>query len=490
MVTIFVDAKSTLLAPKNRTNNRLKDSIYFFINYTVFITHFTFYCPTFLNYTIFALIYILYFIYMNRFFKRTKKNKKSKIKTSYSNSLAEQIHTSPFTIVLVRHCQSCANVANPIGPFGGHINKFWRQPLCTNKGVQQAIAAGIILPKILKELGLSINPPFGSSILPRAFATAKITSIPFDNPITLPTQPPIDLYKHQELSSTDTEEYDKIQTEYLGGYKIQRTHSRKTYNINSTPPNPKSIFRIAYIKEKMNAIDPYKKFAKNTGTKQSQNLTSVEHSDSYLLAINNIFSTHDEHPIGRHISMNPTFLENIVGGNEHTSEKVRKKLVESSWDSFELEVLPKLRKFCQANGSNCIVLFVHGHLLEDALNRTSNNSRTTGKDRNVWKNANNESKKRRNLSIHTIGYNDDGTKTIRTNHQLRHLPSIDQKLINTYIRKIDIADPMFKCKYKYHRGKAHIVSRANQESRKKGYNLSSQQSRKKNKTRRIKKNRS
>jgi len=403
---------------------------------------------------------------MVKFFRRNK----SKISKINPINLAEQKLPSPFTVVLIRHCQSCANVANPIGAFGGHTNKFWRQPLCTNKGVKQAIATGIVLPKILQELQLSPNPPFGASILPRAFATAKITSIPFDNPITLPSPPRpwSNIYDNDEVSvsSTDTEPYPTIQSDYVGGYKTPRTHTRKTHDANSPPPDPTSIFRVAYIKEKMNAMDPTKRFAKNTGPKQSQNLTSVEHSDSYLLALNHIFSTSDSQPLGRHISMNPTFLENIIGGNEHTSSDVRKKLIKSSWDSFEKEVLPKLRSYCESLGSNCVVLFVHGHLLEDALNRTRNNVRTTGKARNVYKSASNESQKRRNLSVHTIGYNADGTKTIRTNHQLRHLPFVDENLINAYIEKIDIGDPMFKCKYKYHYGKAHIVSRANDESKK------------------------
>ena len=91
---------------------------------------------------------------MVRFFTRNKR-KTSKINPINSSSLEEQKSTSDphsFTIIPIRHCQSCANVANPIGAFGGHTNKFWRQPLCTNKGVKQAIATGITLPKILQEL--------------------------------------------------------------------------------------------------------------------------------------------------------------------------------------------------------------------------------------------------------------------------------------------------------------------------------------------------
>ena len=254
---------------------------------------------------------------MVRFFKSRKKYKKtSKVDPI---SLANKYSTSPFTVVLIRHCQSCANVANPLGPFGGHTNKFWRQPLCTTKGVQQAIATGIVLPKILKELQLSPNPPFGASILPRAFTTAKITSIPFDNPITLskPPRPWSNIYGDDEdsVSSIDTEPYDIIKSDYVGGSKIHRTPPYKIGDPNHSPPDPNSIFRVAYIKERMNPLDPQRRFIHNNGSLQSQNLTSVHHSDSYLLALNHIFTDSDGDSIGRHISMNPTFLENIFGGD-------------------------------------------------------------------------------------------------------------------------------------------------------------------------------
>ena len=79
-----------------------------------------------------------------------------------------------FKVYLVRHCQSCANVS---GPITGYTRKFWRQPLCTGVGVVQAIGAGIVLKRILGDQ----RPLFGSSILPRAFTTAKIASVSFDN---------------------------------------------------------------------------------------------------------------------------------------------------------------------------------------------------------------------------------------------------------------------------------------------------------------------
>ena len=57
-----------------------------------------------------------------------------------------------FKVYLVRHCQSCANVASGIpDQKSGYTKKFWRQPLCTSVGIIQAIAAGIVLKEILPE---------------------------------------------------------------------------------------------------------------------------------------------------------------------------------------------------------------------------------------------------------------------------------------------------------------------------------------------------
>ena len=404
--------------------------------------------------------------------RRTRKKNKKKYEFLTNNpayeskSLAD--YNSDFTVILIRHCQSCANVANPIL---GHTKKFWRQPLCTSEGVHQAIRTGIILPKILRDLNLHQRPPFGASILPRAFTTAKITSIPFDTP---PEQLPqseehkspwSQLPKYSD-SDADTEPYNSDQESYPqdGGAVLKRTHSKKSYTPSSNSPSPDEIFRVAYIKEKMNPADPSTRFKKNTGPKQSQNLTSVHHSDSYLLAMNHIFKTIDGQPLGRHISMNTSFLEDIVGGNEHTSSNVRSKLIKSDWDSFEREVLPSLRSYSQSMGSNCVVLFVHGHLLEDALNRSSNNTKLSKQHRRVWKKATNPQQRRENLSVHSIGYNSDGSKTILTNHQLRHLPNVDPEIVQQYISLIDISDPVFNCNYKYHKSRSHIVSRANDET--------------------------
>ncbi len=435
--------------------------------------------------------------------RRTRKNRK---KTNYeflsnpafqSKSLAD--YNSDFTVVLIRHCQSCANVANPVL---AHTKKFWRQPLCTREGVRQAIRTGIILPKILRDLNLHQRPPFGASILPRAFTTAKITSIPFDTPPQQLPQPEERKSPWSQLpkyydSDADTEPYksdsDIEYYDQAGGAPLKRLHSKKSYTPSINPPSPDEIFRVAYIKERMNPADPSGRFKKNTGPKQSQNLTSVHHSDSYLLAMNNIFKTTDDQPLGRHVTMNTTFLEDILGGNEHTSQIVRKNLIKSDWDSFEREVLPSLRSYAQSIGSNCVVLFVHGHLLEDALNRTSNNSRQSKSNRRVQKKHSDPQRRRENLSVHSIGYNSDGSKTILTNHQLRHLPSVDPEIVQRYIGLIDIAHPVFNCNYKYHYGKSHIVTIANDESKSSNkYPLianGGRKKRKKKKTRRKRKKR-
>ena len=78
--------------------------------------------------------------------------------------------------------------------------------------------------------------------------------------------------------------------------------------------------------------------------------------------------------------------------------------------------------------------------------------------------ATNPQQRRENLSVHSIGYNSDGSKTILTNHQLRHLPNVDPEIVQQYISLIDISDPVFNCNYKYHKSRSHIVSRANDET--------------------------
>ena len=494
MVTNIVDALSTRSPSKNRTNNRHNGKINLLLITLFFITHFTFYFHIFLNYTIFGLNFILYFIYT--MLRRTRKKKSNNYKKLYNNpafeskSLAD--YNSEFTVVLIRHCQSCANVANPVFK---HTKKFWRQPLCTTKGVHQGIRTGIILPKILQDLNLYQRPPFGASILPRAFTTAKITSIPFDTPPQQLPQPEKINSPWSQLpkysSDADTEPYDSDSDyDQTGGAVLKRIHSKKSYTPSTNPPSPDKIFRVAYIKEKMNPLDPSSRFKKNMGPKQSQNLSSVHHSDSYLLAMNNIFKTVDGQPLGRHVSMNTTFLEDIIGGNENTSASVRNKLIKSDWDSFERHVLPSLRSYCQSIGSNCVVLFVHGHLLEDALNRTSNNTKLSKQYRRVQKKHSDPQRRRENLSVHSIGYNSDGSKTILTNHQLRHLPSVDPEIVQRYIQLIDIGHPVFNCNYKYHYGKSHIVSSANDETQhSNNYPLIAKGGRKKRKKKKTKKKR-
>ena len=80
-----------------------------------------------------------------------------------------------FNVTFVRHCYSCANDAKKVRDFK---KKFWRQPLCTDIGVVQAIAAGWALKKILPK---GSNQPFLASILPRALITAKFASVSYDN---------------------------------------------------------------------------------------------------------------------------------------------------------------------------------------------------------------------------------------------------------------------------------------------------------------------
>lgn len=371
-----------------------------------------------------------------------------------------------FKVYLVRHCQSCANVASGIPDRkSGYTKKFWRQPLCTGVGVVQAIAAGIVLKQILPE---GCQPLFGSSILPRAFTTAKFASVSYDN--EYPTDINLDSTK---INVNDLDKY--IPKNFVGGrpWRRQKESEKKRLDAIETlrsnilnfkkkelksSPSMKQIVRIAYIKEAMNYLENHTlvpKFFKNTGQKQSQNVSSVFNSDTYALAVNNIFGE-----FGRKVSMHPKFLEDITDGDENAPQNCsrgrscpRRKLVKSSWEDFEEEVLPKLKIFSRSHGQNCVVLFVHGHLLENALNRDK---------RLVWKKAKDPKKQRKNCSIHCITYGNGNTRNkVETNLQLDK--QIPKAAINYYLQMMNseiVDDSMNKCQYKHSHGNAEIITRA------------------------------
>jgi broad specificity phosphatase PhoE len=377
-----------------------------------------------------------------------------------------------FKVYLVRHCQSCANVASGIpDQKSGYTKKFWRQPLCTSVGIIQAIAAGIVLKEILPE---GCQPLFASSILPRAFTTAKIASVSYDGSYSIDNN-------LDTIMVNDLDKYTKVQynlaraKKIVGGrpWRRQKESEKKRLDTIETlssniinfkeeelksDPSMKEIVRIAYIKEAMNYLEKHTlvpKFFKNTGQKQSQNVSSVFNSDTYALAVNNIFGE-----FGRKVSMHPMFLENITGGDENAPQNCsrgrscpRRKLVKSSWEDFEEKVLPKLKKFSRSHGQNCVVLFVHGHLLENALNRDK---------RLVWKKAKDPKKQRKNCSIHCITYGNGNTRNkVETNLQLGK--QIPNAAINYYLQMMNaeiVNDSMNKCQYKHSHGNAEIITRA------------------------------
>ena len=86
------------------------------------------------------------------------------------------------TVIWIRHCESCANKAF----FLNLSKKVFREPLCTKKGVHQAVNCGYYLYEYLKKLceknGNNNKCNIGknhiiavyASFLPRAFTTAKL----------------------------------------------------------------------------------------------------------------------------------------------------------------------------------------------------------------------------------------------------------------------------------------------------------------------------
>lgn len=94
-------------------------------------------------------------------------------------------------VLWVRHCESCANIANQKFmqlSFKDKIRnvkkwfktKAFREPLCTHNGILQSFNFGQNLPAFFHHLQKSINldgVDIYSSVLPRAMETAKIISV-------------------------------------------------------------------------------------------------------------------------------------------------------------------------------------------------------------------------------------------------------------------------------------------------------------------------
>ena len=265
-----------------------------------------------------------------------------------------------------------ANLAKFSGPVTGYTRKFWRQPLCTGVGVVQAIGAGIVLKRILGDQ----RPLFGSSILPRAFTTAKIASVSFDNDY------PSEYDQNTHVNVNDLDKFSKSSSKPTvpklskGGTRkksrVVPIGSRNRLQILESlrqeipqlkrqqltqSPSMNEILRVAFIKEKMNALEKntlVPKFVKrNTGQKQSQNLSSVFNSDTYALAVNDLFGK-----FGRKVSMHPMFLEKVIGGDENTPQNCRQNCPRKDMIKplgFETRS-SKLANFSKQNGQKCCTI--------------------------------------------------------------------------------------------------------------------------------------
>ena len=79
-------------------------------------------------------------------------------------------------VIFVRHCESCSNVEKI-----NVIRRFFREPLCTLKGINETLLQGIKLKDFIIKKKLPLDIEFRSSFLPRAFQTAKLLSNAFHN---------------------------------------------------------------------------------------------------------------------------------------------------------------------------------------------------------------------------------------------------------------------------------------------------------------------
>ena len=97
--------------------------------------------------------------------------KKREIEHAKVMNILSKRSTNIKKLLWVRHCESCSNVSSIFSK-----NKY-DEPLCTRKGISQALAAGEGISFILPE---NIGSTIFSSFLPRAIETALLVAISFN----------------------------------------------------------------------------------------------------------------------------------------------------------------------------------------------------------------------------------------------------------------------------------------------------------------------
>jgi len=385
---------------------------------------------------------------------------------------------SDFTVVIVRHCESCANVVPTIKKLIPGTKDFmqgnFRQPLCTSEGVKQSLRAGFILPIVLDYLGLDYNLLWGSSLLPRAIETSLLTSASF-------------------ISSTD-----------------------------AGKSNP--IFRVAYIKEVRNFGEKMVKAL--VGYQQSANISNKEVSETYTNAILHLFEQYNIKT--KQFDLSTQFLNDVYDHTQQQQELLLKgkKKIKVGWNfdkqtikkpmthqklqtfsdykTFERDVLPLLVQKSKSMGFKGIVLFSHGQFIRDAINQPWDKGFPHKKKFLTT------SKKRQNLSMHCIKYRFDGTTKINGTNcpklslintfsnidlhlkdedgvsiRYKFNPNITSKTKGKKLKKLGKAslsgktnmfassfedilkEDMVRCKYKFHK---HILGRSSKHTRRKGGN--------------------
>jgi hypothetical protein len=204
------------------------------------------------------------------------------------------------TILWVRHCQSCANVAPDDLT---NKQRFYRQPLCTAEGRRQCISFGERLRKwLLKSKYKDIH--FFSSWLPRAALTAKFISAGFDpqtvppqspqSPQTLPINIPRNILKglstapfqHTVPSQHTAPSQHTMAESYVG----TSLHPPISFSTDTTvrmrhPSISKEITPLEHISEITNLINK----AKSIFHSQSQSQTRKEDLLNYINKINSTF---------------------------------------------------------------------------------------------------------------------------------------------------------------------------------------------------------
>lgn len=241
--------------------------------------------------------------------QNSKRNKNSKRKLTFNFKCSR----NKVFVLFVRHCVSCANTA--LGKFVDNpkkslIDKFSREPLCTNKGVVESFNYGF---RFKTELISDINKKYNfkgiklySSVLPRSLETAKLFSAG---------------YHYGKKSSVPKIIGDITRMNYI------QEHSNKLENLLKEQCIKKGSQNITNKKKSDIHAKLLNKLIKSNTNIDCENILGLKNGIVGLVHNSNDYEywKHNILP-----SLNPNILHIVVSHGGYISENVLRPLLDNS----------------------------------------------------------------------------------------------------------------------------------------------------------------